>query len=462
MFYVRTVHETITAFSSKKVQEMPSTNKIYGFFNVNDFILNQYNTVSAVGELSPIGYTYNREEGFYDTAIGKLIIHHKDLIGTQTDDDFIAIVNNDLKLRVDAAVTGLKNAATGDVLATVVNNGLTSVTGDGTIGTVTLGALVFNNIDNKNYPSSITFDYTNNGLTWEVQIWLADTNFLDEYPKFQLEVILPLDNMSILYNDFANAKPIIEGLAPTFFIDRINMLIDFPYTSTMSFNMLARNKDDYTVTTSVPFVIVYNGNKSKFTSSDILQAIRDKILASTPGIGNTEWMQVFPGWNSFSTYVILPRWDKIAINDNSTSPPSIYQPGIQVFDPLNIVSTYLSEMDTTDIGSYFEYVPVLYKSLGVYIVAAPDAITRKRFTEAFPDYALICLNDNAFYLISEETRNLIGAMDQLIRLSETYLPGDALPNGYFHTTRESKDYLYTVVNGTVQIMALTKASFDTM
>jgi len=403
--------------------------QVYGFLNITELTVNLPNIVSEVGELSPTGYSYSRDLKYYPNASGTLVNHFNvPLLAAQ-----LAVydsVMNTVSTLFDNIVLGMQEPHS--VLVNITN----------VLGPNVTNVMVGKSI-NKNsvlYPEWVSFDIVTSGYTWNIKIWLSDASFLIEYPETYIQVVSPLDNMQILYDNYSTAATLLASTTTTSLINKAEVEVTVAISGYKTITLTAFNIHNKTESVEVTFLLAYNGRDNFVTADAIITAVSDMLVSG--GLHTlADWTVVIPELNPTHAYIVVPTWNNISVNNVALSAP-LYSPTISVLDTVNIESTYFPTWSTTDFSNNAEYTTMLYKSLGLYIVPALDtAGPRLKFTDRVPDYMIIPLNDINIQQLSARTRETIVMLDELVRVAELYKDGDTLTGTISQITISGYRYL---------------------
>lgn len=422
--------------------------KLLGFLTINDFISNADNVINPIGELSLKAETYSTDTHLY-TAPGSIL--HIFNIEDATADELLLIdeVNNIIANRVNGIPTGIVGQGT---LAYKINN----VLGSG-ITNLVLGDSILNTADNRLYPAYIEFTYTTGDNIWEYKIWFSYAAFELDYPKGQFELILPLENMQLLYNNYTLAKAQLAALTPTSLIDKAGIQINHVVTGYVSMTFLIYNVQNTTQHCTMPLLVAYNGNMIYNNVAAFTRTLADILI----GGGNytlLQWLVVIPNLVPVNKYYIGVNWDNTSIANLSLETP-IGSPTVKISDINAYADKVFNDFTPKIIASHLDYSVAVYKSMGFFVLPAidnPEGIIP--FRVKFHDYFLALVNDVNIDQMSASTQNIVVLLDTLLNIADRYTSGDILPLGVITEVKNGFTYISKRMLD-VNICVITRQSY---
>lgn len=394
---------------------------LLAFCSMDEFIDNTSNAVNPVGELSAYGRTYSKDVLIYAGAEVTMEVFDA---SNASPSEITALPT--VYQAVATALTNIPGAyvGAGDPVVETTNALGVSFTVN------SVGPGIFNPIDGDNYPAYIDFNYTGEAGTYHFIVWLANAPFKDDYPKCEITIIPPLNNIANvddIIDDWVNARAEIIQVTPANMFTRIATVFgEQAYTQANIEELRIHDPNDYGTFYDSYWGYVINGNPSECSLADVLGAIEDLILSNSAYPLNT-WLDVIPELAPMNRFYIIPNWQNIAVSNGSLATP-IMSPTIKEIDFDGVVATYFpSETDVPGAEAVIEYSVALYKSAGFFALAdITNPEGRIAFSAKFPDYFVIDANDTYINTLAPETQAVIRNLDELIREADTYTDGDTL------------------------------------
>ena len=401
--------------------------EIYSFFEVNEFVSNNPNSINPVGELSGIGATYAKDVRKYKSGgVSGGVLHvffNSDSGGSD------AVKLTQLATSMDAICKGIVNmvgSVTGTVLS-LLPSGSTNLA---------LGDFVLNPLDNINYPKWIKFD--NNGFTYTV--WLSNSSFISDYPTGEIQLILPLADMNLIVENFDLAKSFVHGLPPNYLSDKKNEIVRGVITGDRMLVLTCQNYQNETNSFQLPLLVVYNGGTRFCNLTNFLAKLKEYLLmmSSTP---LNVWLSVFPQLEPVNKYYMMVEWKNKSVSNTSLSTP-LLSPTIDSIPYDRLLADYHPDYTTEYLHQYLNYTVFLYKSAGVFVLpdkTNPDGVIS--FKNKYPDYNLTALNNILMNLMSPVTFEMSIVMDELLRLADSDNYNIANQPLYREEIKNNKRYL---------------------
>jgi hypothetical protein len=409
------------------------SNPIYGFLNINRFFNGQAG-INPVGQISPKGMTFGTSSEYSaDNSNSQLIIFQPNLLPVVATIEWI---------------TGLATQLSGVVNYTVSQSSLLNniITALGTRFTnITIGTVVMNPVDGKGYPTFIKFTYTTTLGSATFKVWLANTNFINEYPDGDITVVTPIINVSDLFNNFAACKAVVDKLTVMSIINEVATLnLPIPETGIYTNTFRVNNRANVALWFDLPVAFVYHGGTMYNNPTSFLQAFVDYLVKNST-ITLAQWETVIPSLLPTDKFYVIPAWNNVAVSVGV----DIGSPTIKVFDNpgMVIAETYFPELLPADVNGVLDYTTLQFGSYGAYIV--PDisnADGRIPFRTKFNDYFLVPVNDVLINRQSVETQNAIVLLTNLVRYASDPAILVTPPSGYELEIKGSKTYLLGTVN----------------
>ena len=423
------------------------------FLSVGNFSNGSSETPNPIGHLSNLGYTYSQVINTYSPA--------------NTNVDLLVFDSGTLTTPEQAVLTSTCNEIASSLNGVIgytlgsstVNNVITTALG-ANASNITFGALVYNPIDRLYYPEWLEFTYVANSFSWIIKVWLANSDFIANYPLGQITLIYPISNLMDLYDNFVSSKTTVTELNQ---FSLINLLSStYPgivYTGITSLTFRVYEATDTTQYYDLPVLVAFNGGTLYCNPINYLAKFITILLGSS-NLTLEQWATVIPTLQPFNKYYVNPNWINVSIPNPAVVSP-ILSPTIQYNPtiPNAFYTNYFNDYTLTQVFSYLDYTTAVYKSMGLFILPAlQNNDGRIRWHLKFPDYFVVPLSDGGIQQMSATTQHIVALLDQAIRFAEIYVEGvTPLPPGT--TTEVRGNYVYIVQNvDTTQLAVLTRAT----
>lgn len=287
-----------------------------------------------------------------------------------------------------------------------------------------------------------------------VKIWLSDAAFSNQYDLFEITVIPPLENVDDFFQTPATVRAQLAAITPSQMMDGIQAAKNHnpeTYIRTEGFNYVSPIAGEAPVRSDWS-VLIYG------IQGDNIDAIKDAIIAYVLAHSThtqAEWEVLIPDLFKRTEFVILPRWDKIAIPDmaaqtglygSMTKPAGIgaFVSGQVTFYP----ASWVVEQNIT-------VLPFPYKCLTLNAIAGPtnegDAADLQTL---FPDYLPLPSTSLDFNRMVAKTQGWLLLMEKMLIVAEDLSAYTTLPESIHLVYRDNVAYLSAFYNNVNFLVAL--------
>lgn len=424
----------------------------YGFLTINTSVSNTPGAINSIGELSEIGYTYAKSIQNYAESASRLSVFFNEYTDTY-------IVDNQESLCAQAAalLNGFSNYAdSGTLLAK-------AVAALGTAVDVSVGLGILNNKDSKVYPEWVQFTLPLVDHTVTFKVWLANGSWLEQYPKGEFQFVLPTNDLQSLYNDFEGNRSVVAGavLNPITMLTKAQNETVQPVTKYDNITLRVYKRTDHSKHFDMPIIIPVNGGSIFNNNKNYIAAFIDLLVDTGPHTLE-EWLLVIPGLVALDKFYVIPTWGNKAVAlPSPNNPPVVGSPSIIPGSLLDFKQEYFPEMAPDTVFGHLVYTTMAYKSYGLYILADIDnGNGRLNWKVTFPDYFVRSVSDLSAGLMSTATLEMSILLDALIRVAETWEPGDDLPVDVTVEIAYNYTYLLKSVGNTTLAILTYKSWLD--
>lgn len=422
-------------------------NIVKGFVNIQSLISNVPGVVSSIGELSPNGFTYSKDKGYYtNTALDGYEL----ITFTSVDDnggkrvlpieevDFIIRVVDYVKLYTSAREAPF---SVDDLRSNLLDQFI------GKLGNLEVGEFVLN--QSTGLPSWIS--WTGTEPTTGNYIWLADEAFRNQYDDYEITVIPPIQNL----DTFFLSTPVVATAIYTQTVDKIMDRVNdakqgYPETFIrfLRYDFIDPVHRDRRIET-LWGVLIYGGYGDNV--DDIKDAIAEYVLANSTHIRDN-WEQIMPDIFRRTEFSILPRWDLYSI-PNMLTYQGLYSQLVNPKETLELAKTYLNMYSPLHIGDNVYIAPYPYKSIMLVIVNGQYNIEGKKdFKEMFPDFIPIPSTSLDFGRMTLKTQDLVYKLEEMLMVAETMGNYTLIPRSMRRVRRLGKLYLTRMIDNVNYVM----------
>lgn len=426
---------------------------IKGFVGIQSLVGKDLGSDYPLGDLSTYSLTFSRSFGDYsdpavpgyqlyvassvDSAVGSIPL-------TQTQATHILNVAKWIETYA-AGKTGTYSKVT------MLNGVLSAFTG--LTNSWSAGDLVTNG--DQYLPEWVQWTNTDgNGST--IKIWFSDTSFQNEYDGFEIVVVPPVDAIDDFFKPIATVQTEISAYTHVKAIEKVNTargkkpetvlrVKNFLYSAPVFPNTQV-STDWYT--------LVYGaaGDNDDTIKAAIIAYIRAHTTHT-----DAEWAAVLPDLWRTTEFIVVPRWDLVAIPD-LTSNAGVYLPVINPADAIAKAITYTG-YDTTNVNANLQIVSSYYKSLMLEVVGGPyNRNAKNKFTDYFADYISENTASNDFDRMSQYTQDWSYLLSSVLAVAETAtVSSSGLPANMGKTVRNGMLYI-TFSYDNVEYLVLAKSS----
>lgn len=309
---------------------------------------------------------------------------------------------------------------------------------------VVIGAILTGDEPDKNMPDYVQFKMLDGSRQYQLTIWFANTAFEQQYDEYEIFLIPPLPDINDLIDSKVAVNNKILELSPAYVVNGIQAIKqNKPETALISYELTWHDPSDFNAIMKTTWTAVIYGQAGADTEA-IKDAIREYI-----GDNSTyeNWDEIYPDLFSENEFVIIPMWDKYALQENALQ-VGLYSSMVRMKELTTETKYFLpSGYDKTiNTGSYVdEYLTVghsVYRTLSFGILGNPnnrddvfDVLT------IFPDYMALDTQDVDFVRMSTKTQNWALKLNEALDKAREYLPTDTIPVGYTRLIRRNFHYL---------------------
>lgn len=300
-------------------------------------------------------------------------------------------------------------------------------------------------------------------LEWEslgtpgtmVKIWLSDEAFASQYDLFDIVVIPPFEHLDDFFGLPNDVRAKLSAITASQMMDTIQ-------------NAKSRNPETYIRTETFKYVSPRVGDPKTDTNwtvliyglqGDNIDAIKDAIIAhvlANSSHTREEWEAIMPDLFKRTEFVLLPRWDKIAIPDLAVQ-SGIYSAIASPQEVLRHAKSKITFYQPTwiDTEDNVKIIPFIYKGLSITVVKGPNNDTfASSLEKLFPDYVALSSSSLDFNRLQLLTQDWILLIDRMLIVAENFESYTTIPEPFRIIYRDNKKYLSAYFNNVNFIMDL--------
>lgn len=424
------------------------------------------NVVSPIGEISKLSQTYAKDIGVYTNATS---------VGTAYL-SFVAEDNNGaafiLPDAYSAPILTLQSWILTRIKSSQFTNdrvlALQAITAD--FGNIWSDINIGEMVTDGQYWSpgwfSGTLKATNEANT--VKIWFNNDDFKLSYPRFEIDVILPVlnEDIDIFQEDYATFSAAVDAISRGTVTKWIQDAIDEnPQTRLTDYSFKFHDKAN-TANYKVVYITCIEWGPGASNIDAAYDAIKKAILDNS-SFGEAVWGIIAPDLFNPTEFAFVPEWLSYSIPGKTTA-GALNSPVTGVVGSNGNLTEYthavsiLKWWTAAQIKASLQVVPVLHKSLRLSCVGKPTNINSLyKFTELYTDYALIPSTDDDFNNMAPATQQFILSLQTLLKAAETMTSTSELPAGVSRSIRDGVVCAVATVEA-VKILVIAKPYYQSI
>lgn len=391
--------------------------KIEAFLILLDMINNQSNSISPIGELSPLSRTYEPTDlsSYYDQS-SDMVMQTFKCYNEATGEKVVLTPAQQASIfdMVKDSKNGITQATipSPELTAAVMEERYTPLIPTERLTDIYVGELITSN--NVTMPNK--YQWTING-NYSIKLWVSDTRFQDEYEHYTLSIIPPVADITAFNANIQIANRALNETTITKMLERANEVKAlYPYTTLAAITV---NYHSPYVTIPIPttWMIVVYGNRGNH-----VDAFKDEIinyLLTNSTITEDIWSNYFPDLFKRKEFIIHPNWTDIAI-PSGPSVRGVNNTIQNLSHSLNEFITSTGFLPVSHVSSNLVNMPFSYKWYvlnivhGLYNTIGTDALR-----DIIPDYIPVPTSHIDFNRMTETTQQWVMFMTDLIMQAET-------------------------------------------
>lgn len=432
-------------------------NIIKGFVTISQYVNNVPGEISPIAELSSQSRTYSKELGeyVYNEIPGYKLTTFKSIdsvtgfpipVESNQVNQIIALVRNCVEYSI-GHIRPFNPIDFKNVLQTTFYQ---------LIADVEFGEFIDG--ETISLPEWISWTNTIDNLGNKVKIWLSDNAFAEQYDEYEITVIPPLttvDNFMLYYQQVVNelqqvTLPILSSRIETAKQNKPETflrILDFPFVNTANPTQTEN---------SLWAVLIYG--KAGDNIDTIKDTIVDYILERSQH-NRTTWESILPELFKRTEFVILPRWDKVAI-PNQTTAASLYSSMLEPNECINFAVTRTPFYGQSHVQQNITIMPFDYKALSLIVINGNNNLEGKTNIQTlFADYLPISSSSLDFNRMQVKTRDWLIFLERLLIAAETVTAYSTIPTQFRRIVRNNILYITGLFDNINYLVAARSNTF---
>lgn len=305
-------------------------------------------------------------------------------------------------------------------------------------------------------PEWIDFYFENN--TKRTRVWFSDQAFTEQYDDYSIGVVSPVVNI----DDFFTLAPLtlkekILEISPIEMTEKIEATKNYnPETFIRTIKALFSSLTTPSVEVMTYWHVVIYG-----PAGDNIDCIKDAVadyILKRSTYTRDEWVKILPYIFNRTEFILLPRWDLIAIENMSTQ-TGLYSSVVDPVEAIRFCVKYINYYMVEHTSVSVEIIHHPYKTLSMCIVTGPDNENENTsFKTKFPDYLPVSSSSIDFNRMSSYTKTFIDLLEEMMILAEVLDEFTDIPPRYRRIRRDNKYYISLLLDE-VQYLVASKVYY---
>lgn len=400
--------------------------------------------IAKLGELSTYSRTYSKEKGEYVSTNypGYQLVTFASL--NFDTGEAVELPNSQVEEILEVVRTAL-DYATSRTQPYSYNDLLLTLQQDNKLiaRELFVGELVY--YKNIGLPARLSWKSINHDNS-EINIWLADEAFADQYAGYDITVIPPLPELNDFFKPFSQVSALLDQVSISELGARVQAAKDrHPETVVRWMEFEFVNRIDRTVKRKTAWGILVYGKEGDYDDA-IKDAITDWLVKNS-SYNYEQWELIFPDIFKRTEVIVIPRWDKLAVQ-NYTDLSSLYSSMLNMKEAITFTKSMINFYDQshTEAETYLTFHP--YKTISLSITNGNNnADGKKDFKQVYWDYLPIPSMSNDFARQHLATQRMSLFLGEILVFAETATTITPLPNGFRRLTRGGLFFVASIHNG---------------
>jgi hypothetical protein len=431
------------------------TYNLQGFSKIKPKINNSVGVISPIGELSTYGTTYTKDLTEFENQNWPNIAFSA-FYSQDTDSGKQLVPTNFANITIEVSDSIYAYCATfqGAVTRLDILNHISSVFAN-RITNVVVGDLITGAGITIIEWVSFTFITTQAN---NIKTWFADGPFCSQYEPYEIIVIPPIDNLDDFFKPVEDVKAALAARSAARTLELIDIAKDrHPETLIRAdeFTFSPTSNPEYRP--RIAFTTVHYGIAGD--SSDLVKQAIKEYCVNNSSYPASRWVEIFPDIFKTTEFIILPRWDLVAI-PNKTNQTGLNSPMLSPIETMEIVKAFYPVVPVQHLEAYTKITTHPYMSVSMAIYGGVDNRDNKyMITDYFPDYVCVGTNSTDFNRMSRKTQEWSTMMNTLLMIAEDPHKFNNLPNRVKKMKRNNVDYVAQTMDN-ILYMVVAKTAYN--
>lgn len=420
----------------------PSTNvnpvNLRAFIQIESLISAQPQTVSTLGELSPLSSTFSRNisNAFSAQQPGFELIS---LDCTDTVSNLQVAVGQDIVDLLTAIASYSLNYATAHTLPFAQQDFISylGVQTTGKTSNIQIGQFI-TQAGVTTLPEWISLTFTPNNSV--LKIWLCDASLQAQYDLYEIVVVPPLPTIDDFFQTVTVVSQELSAVTPSNYINNIQAAKGiYPETDLQAYSFLYYP----VVTGNIPVpatwtAVIYGPAGSNL---DAVKIAIQKYISTNTTHQISEWEAIFPDIYKQTEFMLVPRWDLFAI-PTATTIQGLYASMTDPQDDINHAVTHLPFYTASFVAQNVTIMPHYYKDITLLVVNGQNNVaSAANIRTIFPDYIPQSSMSLDFNRMTVQTQGWSNLLLQMLTTAESMTALSTMPSGFRRVYRNNIMYL---------------------
>lgn len=418
--------------------------------------INTPGIINFFGELSTQSLTYTKEKGIYKNTLIKDI----GFITFLCEDDGVP---KELPENLSDQIVSVCAYVFNKVISTrdsgyLMGQLIHELSGEFiTTGKNFTGGLIESK-DGYYCPDWIEWRQTDNNSLFK--IWFTDNAFRNQYDEYSLEFTPPIKPLDSFFGGGIAVETLLKDLTPFTIVENMQEIKgDHPETfiklETYDYH------DPFDETRIIPTYWGVLGYGIAANNIDIIREELIKYILSNSSKTREDWALILPDLFKRTEFILLPLWDKYAIEPRTTT-PGVFSPIANAKQASTLLKRLLPEYSNYQIDEYMDVIGFPYKSIAIASVGNEENRADK-FTlrDYFPDYISVPSTSLDFNRMSEKTKAWALMIHELVVYADNDTVGTSIPLTISKIERDGIIYLSKMLDN-IQYLVATRFSIENL
>lgn len=286
----------------------------------------------------------------------------------------------------------------------------------------------------------------------EVKIWIESEAFENQYSDFEIFVVPPVDDVDRFFALYSVSSPVVQAVDAIASLNRVQERYgDVPETVTRIIPFPYVNVNNVSQSVMSHWGVAIYGREGDHIDS-IKDAIVDYVLANSTHT-QAQWEVVLPELFRRTEFLVQPRWDLISI-PNLTSASALYRSIVDPVECMEYAKQVWNHLQPSYVENNLRLMPFDYKAITAMVLTGETNQTAQRSLNAlFPDYLPISTSSPDFNRMTENTRQWVISLVEMLVIAETATRFSVLPRTVRRVYRNNKLYISRIYNNINYLVA---------